>query len=365
MKQSFPVKTHKARSTRPAAVVVGLGPIGREVAQLVLERHEVLRLAACIDSAPEVRGAALATLLERPVAGRVRADAPPARSKSDIAFVTTTSSVASVAPTVEALLKLGYHIVSSTEELSYPDFRAASLAARLDRAARRAGRGIVGTGINPGFAMDVWPLVLSSNMQRLDAVHVHRAVDAKQRREPLQRKVGAGMTAEEFESLAAAGRIGHVGLVESAAHLAGALGWSLDRLDEQLEPVLATAPLRTAYFEVPAGRVCGIHHRVVGRQGDKERVVLDLRMALDVDTPQDEVKLVGHPSIRCLVPGGFHGDRTTASQLVAAALRLPRLGPGLHLASDLPSPRFSATPVKLTWKPRPAGSRTMSARRGR
>ena len=51
--------------------------------------------------------------------------------------------------TVEEALARGYHVVSSTEELSYPAFRAAAAAARLHRAALRAKRCIVGTGINP------------------------------------------------------------------------------------------------------------------------------------------------------------------------------------------------------------------------
>ena len=352
MKQQFPLQVRKAPFTRPSAIVVGLGPIGREVAQLVLARSEVLRLSGCVDQAPALVDRALSDVLGRTgVRGRVAADIPPAPAQRAIAFVTTTSSVTSVLRTVEAALARGYHVVSSTEELSYPAFRAAAAAARLHRAALRAKRCIVGTGINPGFAMDVWPLVLTSNMQSVDAVEVHRAVDARQRREPLQRKVGAGMTPAAFEALAAEGRIGHVGLAESAAHLAGALGWPIDRLDEDLSPVVATQRIRTPYFDVAPGQVCGIHHRVAGLQGTQKRIVLDLRMSLDVDEPRDEVRLSGNPPVHCIVPGGFHGDRATAAQLVAAAVRLPDMPPGLHLPSDLPAPRWSARSISIRWKP--------------
>jgi 4-hydroxy-tetrahydrodipicolinate reductase len=245
------------------------------------------------------------------------------------------------------LLERGYHVVSSTEELSYPELREPRLARRLDRAARAAGRCIVGTGINPGFAMDVFPLVLSSNMQTLERVSVHRVVDASLRREPLQRKVGSGMTPDEFAALAEAGRIGHVGLVESAAHLAGGLGWSLDRVEETLEPRVARRRIRTSFFDVPAGRVSGIHHRAAGFEGRKSRIVLDLVMELDADAPRDEVQLEGTPPITCTVSGGFHGDRTTASQLLSAAVRLDDLAPGLHLHSDLPAPRWAARRRRL------------------
>jgi 4-hydroxy-tetrahydrodipicolinate reductase len=195
--------------------------------------------------------------------------------------------------------------------------------------------------------MDVWPLVLSSNMQNLERVHVHRIVDASLRREPLQRKVGSGMTTQEFESLAEAGKIGHVGLVESAAHLGGSLGWALDEVRELLEPRVARRRIRTQFFDVPAGRVSGIHHRAEAFERGKLRIELDLRMELDADSPRDEVQLEGTPPIICTVPGGFHGDRTTASQLLSAATRIDDMPAGLHLPSDLPAPRWSARRVRL------------------
>ena len=142
-------------------------------------------------------------------------------------------------------------------------------------------------------------------------------------------------------------RIGHVGLVESIAHLGGMLGWELDRVDETLVPRLAKRRVRTPFFDVPAGRVCGIHHRAEAGSGRKTRIVLDLVMALDARDPHDTIELEGEPSLRCVVPGGFHGDRTTASQLIAAAARLDGVSPGLHLASQLPAPRFAAFPRAL------------------
>ena len=76
----------------------------------------------------------------------------------------------------------------------------------LDAAARAAGVSVVGTGVNPGFAMDFLPIVLSGAAKRVDSVPVHRVQDAGQRGSPLQAKVGAGISAEEFEQRVTAGR---------------------------------------------------------------------------------------------------------------------------------------------------------------
>ena len=132
---------------------------------------------------------------------------------------------------------------------------------------------VVGTGINPGFAMDLWPLVLSSNCQTLDNVVVERVVDARQRRVPLQRKIGSGMTRAAFEVLARRGQIGHVGLVESVAHLGGSLGFTIDAVREMLVPAIAARRIRTEAFDVAPGRVCGIHHRAEGYEGRQRRIV--------------------------------------------------------------------------------------------
>jgi len=55
----------------------------------------------------------------------------------------------------------GINVVSSCEELLFPQLREPRLAARLDRICRKAGARIVGTGVNPGFVMDLLPLCLT------------------------------------------------------------------------------------------------------------------------------------------------------------------------------------------------------------
>lgn len=350
MEKRIALRAQPVRSRRQRVVVVGLGPIGLELGRLVASQSDTFQLVGGVDRAPQLVGRPLRDVFgRRAPRGRVTPQAPAPRGGTGLAFVTTQSSIHAVVPTLEQLLKLGYHVVSSTEELSYPALRAPRVASRLDRAARRANRCVVATGINPGFAMDVWPLVLASNAQSLERVEVVRVVDASDRREPLQRKVGAGLSRREFEARARAGRIGHVGLAESCAHLAAALGWPLDSMRESLQPCVADRRIRTAFFDVAPGQVCGIMHRVAGMQGRRRRVFLDLRMALGADSPRDEVVLHGKPPLHCTVPGGFHGDRTTSAQLVSAAARIEAMPAGLHLASDLPTPRRPALRIRLTF----------------
>jgi len=348
MKRTHQLQPKRRSFQRHPVIIVGLGPIGQEVTRVVSQHDSVFRLAGVVDRAADLAGRSLATVV--PQAGkrlRILPDAPAAPGGVGIAFLTTASSLAAIAPTAETLLELGYHVVSSTEELSYPWLRDPRLAARLDRAARKANRCLVGTGINPGWAMDVWPLALAANMQAVRTVNVNRVVDARQRRQPLQAKVGAEMTRAHFEKLAGEGRIGHVGLVESVAHLADGLGWQLTEVRETLLPRIAKKRIRTEYFDVPQGRVCGIHHRAVGLEGSRRRIELDLIMSLDASPSSDSVQLKGTPDVQAIVPGGFHGDRATVSQLLSAARRMQEPPVGLRLASELAVPAAIARPVRL------------------
>ena len=91
-------------------------------------------------------------------------------------------------------------IVSTCEELSYPFRKHPQLAAKLDAEAKTWGVALVGTGVNPGFVMDKLVATLSAVAQSVESVRVTRVVDAAGRRQPLQKKVGAGMSVEEFRA---------------------------------------------------------------------------------------------------------------------------------------------------------------------
>jgi 4-hydroxy-tetrahydrodipicolinate reductase len=252
---------------------------------------------------------------------------------------TTSSSLARCLPELLAAVAVGAHVVSSCEELSYPWVQAPEEARRLDEAARAAGVSVVGTGVNPGFAMDYLPVVLSGVAKRVDAVRVHRVQDAGVRREPLQAKVGAGITVEEFEQRVAEGRMGHVGLTESAQAVAAALGWDAGDTTETIEPVLAEVPTPSAFGTVEPGRVAGIDQVAVVRVDGEERVWLRLQMAVGIGPSEDDIRLQGEPDLHLTVPGGLHGDLATAAVLVNTIGSIRYAEPGLRVMSELRPPR--------------------------
>ena len=318
---------------------VGLGPIGVTVARQLLARRGY-DLVGGVDLDPAKAGRDLGKVcgLPEPLGIEVRRDLDEALATLDpaAAVLCTSSSLERMAPTVETCLARGAAVVSSTEELVYPWREQPQMAGRLDRAARKAGRAMLATGVNPGFAMDAHPLALTAVCRRVDAIRVRRVQDASPRRLPFQIKIGAGLTPEEFERKAATGDVRHVGLAESIGMLADAMGWPLDEITDEIEPVIATEAVASQQVEVAAGMVAGVRQIGTGGQNGKLRVRLEFVARIGAPESFDEVNIEGDPSLHSRIEGGIPGDVATASVIVNAIPRVIAAPPGLLTMKDLP-----------------------------
>ncbi|MEW6049131.1 MAG: dihydrodipicolinate reductase, partial [Bacillota bacterium] len=272
---------------------------------------------------------------------------PEKLAGASVALHSTGSRLVAVLDQLLALVESGLDVISTCEELAWPWFHHADQARILDRAARRAGTTVVGTGVNPGFVMDLLPIVLTGVCTRVDHVYGRRVVDASRRRGPLQRKIGSGLEAGEFRRLAQEGRLGHVGLPESAALVGAGLGWRLDRIDNRIEPVPAEEAITTEHVSVKPGQVQGLHQVVVGLENGRERVRLDLCMALKPPALEraehlagagsfDLIRITGDPPLELVIPGGIFGDTATVAAVTNAIPRVIEAPPGLLSVKDLP-----------------------------
>lgn len=326
----------------------GLGPIGLASVAAVLRKSTEagLELVAAIDIDPEKVGRDVGVLAGMdPVGLTVTGDAAETlrRTAPDVVLHTTSSFLPAVEEQLAQCVRSGAHVVSSTEELSYPFERHPELSRRLDAVASECGKVILGTGVNPGYAMDMLALAATGVCLDVRRVTVERVVDASKRRLPLQRKVGAGLSAGEFDRLKATGKFGHIGLCESLWMVAAGLGWRLETVEEELEPVLANHLVETPYSRVEPGQVAGIHHTVVGRVGGEVVLSLDLRMFVGAEDPRDSVRVEGNPPIDLVVRDGIFGDTATVAALVNAIPLVAGARPGLKTVVDLPVPRAFGT----------------------
>jgi 2,4-diaminopentanoate dehydrogenase len=331
------------------AIQYGIGPIGASIVKLLREK-ESIEIVGAIDHDPAKIGKDLGEVLGAPDAPwglKISGDARGVLDQSaDIVMHTTSSSLPKVVDQLLACLDVGSCVVSTCEELSYPYRTHPELAAKLDKAAKENGVALVGTGVNPGFVMDKLVVTLAAVSQKIEHVRALRIVDAGTRRLPLQKKIGAGMSVEEFKAKVAEGVIKHVGLPESVAMVADSLGLAVNQITETIEPKVAAERLQTEYLTVEAGQAAGVHQIARGLADGKELIYMELQMYVGAKEPADTVELKGYPNISLIIPGGSHGDIATASVAVNSIPVILEAASGLRTSRDLPIGFFPPKPLK-------------------
>lgn len=302
----------------------GLGSIGLGIAEIALERG--YRIVGAVDIDPAKAGRRLADLLPNGPTDVVVTSSPKTllNAGADIVLHSTQSRIAQVLPQQMSLLDAGLDVISTCEELAFPWHHHPREAATLDELAKARDATVIALGVNPGFVMDLLPLILTAPCQRVDRIIVVRVVDLGVRRLPLQQKVGVSLRAEAFQHGVAEGRFGHVGLPQSVAMIAHALGWVLEAFDESIEPTLDSN-----------GVVQGLHQVCRGMREGKEVISLDLTMAVDAGNPHDAVRIDGIPPIQMVLHGGIHGDQATCAIVVNSIPQVLAAPPGLLTAIDL------------------------------
>jgi len=321
----------------------GLGPIGAAIVKQIAARPGFKIVGAIdIDPAKVDRDLGDVVGLPRRLNVKVSGDAAKALKKAqpDVVVLCTSSSIKKVMPQIETILKSKTAIVSTTEELSYPGYTHIRQARAVHAMAKKARVAVLGTGVNPGFAMDALPIALTAVCERVDRVLVNRVQDARIRRLPFQQKIGAGLTTEQFQKKVDDGSVRHVGLTESIAMIADALGWTLDRISDEIQPKLASVTISSEFLAVDPGYVCGIIQDGIGyRKGEP---VIKLHMEAYLGSPEtyDSVEIEGSPSLSMKLAGGIHGDVATASIVVNSIPKVLAAAPGLHTMRDLALPSF-------------------------
>jgi hypothetical protein len=321
----------------------GLGPIGAAVVKQVAARPG-FKIVGGIDIDPAKAGRDLGDVvgLTRRLGVKVSPDPKKAlkAAKPDIVILCTSSSLKKVMPQIETILKAKVPIVSTTEELSYPGYTHVRLARQIHAWAKKAKVAVLGTGVNPGFAMDALPIALTAVCERVDRITVHRVQDARIRRLPFQQKIGAGLTTEQFQKKVDDGSVRHVGLTESIAMIADAMGWTLDRITDDIAPKIASAPIASEFLAVDPGYVCGIIQDGVGYRSGEAVIRLHMEAYLGAPESYDSIEIEGSPRISQKISGGIHGDVATASIVVNSIPKVLAAAPGLHTMRTLALPSY-------------------------
>ncbi|MEM7168242.1 MAG: hypothetical protein AAF581_22535 [Planctomycetota bacterium] len=338
------MSTHQQSSSttgvaQRSIVVCGLGPIGVRVAQLAVDRPGVV---AVVDVDPAAARSRLAALPEAVFWERVplfdSLEAALVAHPGSPVVLSTCSDFPRLTPDLATAARHGSHVVTTCEEALWPFVRHPGDSQQVQELLAAAGTSALAVGINPGFLMDLLPVVLATAYPEPDSIVIERKVDIRRRRGPLQEKVGLGLSAQEFAERKQRSGIGHRGLDESMHFIAAALGVRWDAIESDTVAVINDAAQTVDGTHYPEGAVAGMHNFGTATLAGKVRLRMDLEMSLRIDDPIDRVTFEGSPPLPATwtAPGGVPGDDGTAHVVLAALTRLEELPPGLCTLLDIP-----------------------------
>lgn len=255
---------------------------------------------------------------------------------------------------LERFLRAGINVVSSGPVLLQYPAADDPLAAPLRAAALDAGVSLWVNGVDPGFANDVLPLVLTGVSERIEEVRCLEILNyaTYDQAMVLFDIMGFARPMDEVPMLL------QPGILASAwgsvvRQIAAGLGVELDSIEEWYEREPAPEDFSVDAGEVPAGTVAALHFEVRGLWHGRPLVVLEHVTRLRDDLGQGWPQPAGQGCYRVVVRGepeytldlqllGSDGDHNTAG-LKATAMRLVNAvpavvgaRPGLLTALDLP-----------------------------
>ena len=184
------------------------------------------------------------------------------RSGADVVVIATTSFLAQVADDIFDAVDAGSNVITTAEEAAYPWGNDVAIARRLDALARSRGVSILGAGLNPGFVFDAMVLTAAGVVERLDAVRAERVVDLSGFGAAVLSRIGVGHSPDAFADGVRCGTVtGHIGFPQSMRVVAGRLGVEIERIERDLEPILAEQEHATASLRVKVGETAGFRQR--------------------------------------------------------------------------------------------------------
>lgn len=341
------------------AILFGLGAMGSRIGKVALAKKG-LEIVGALEVAKDKVGKDLGEVLRiGKRIGVIISDDPDelfSRVKGDIVIHSTVSYLRDVYLQISVCIKAGMNVVSTCEELSYPYSKYPELANEIDRLAKKHGVTVLGTGINPGYLMDTLPIVLTGMCQQVKRIKVTRMMYSGNRRASYQKKIGTGMTLEEFGSMIKEGKItGHVGLEESISMISATLGWKLDQIEVQPpEPVLSDVEVetwtdltrQTPFMVVKKGYVCGLKNLAYGIKRGERVIELQFTSHANIKEPYDEVIIKGVPDVHEKIVGGVNGDIGTVSMIINAIPQVINAKTGLVTMKELPPPSCKTEDIR-------------------
>jgi len=257
---------------------------------------------------------------------------------------------------LQRILRAGVNVVSSGPVfLQYPyGVVDDSMIAPVVEAAVAGGVSLFVNGVDPGFANDALPLVLSGVSERIDEIRVAEVLNYATYDQPMVifDIMGFGRPIDDVPMILQPG-VMTMAWGSVVRQLAAGLDVELDGVEEWYERLPATETFEVSSGTIEKGTAAALHFELRGIRHGRAAIVLEHVTRLHDDLAPEWPQPAGHGCYRVTITGepnytldlqllGTDGDHNTAG-LKATAMRLvnsvPAVvegAPGLLTALDLP-----------------------------
>lgn len=323
----------------------GLGAMGSGMARLALKKSG-LKIVAAVDGYEGYNGKDLGDILGVEKTGVIVTNQPETvlnKENVDLVVIATTSWTEKQMPDLRKILKAGINCISIAEEMSTPEAQSPELAKELDELAKANGVSILGTGVNPGYVLDLMVVMLSGGCHDVERIEASRVNDLSPYGPTVMETQGVGTSPEAFRAGVAAGTIvGHVGFPESIRMISDAIGLGVDRIEEIREPIVSKVRRETPHVVIEPGMVAGCAHIGIGYRGDKEVIRLihpqQVHPQLEGQDTGDYINIYGTPEVHMAITPEYAGGIATQGIAVNMIPHVFAATPGLKRMIDLPTP---------------------------
>ena len=324
----------------------GLGAMGSGMARLMLDKAG-LKIVAAVDGRPDFVGKDLGDVLNVGKKLGVLVTNNPEdvliQDDVDIVILATTSWTNEQLPDLRKIIRAGVNCISIAEEMSDPDAQNPDVGKEIDVLAKEFGVSVLGTGVNPGYVLDLLVVTLTGGNHSVERIEASRVNDLSPYGPTVMKTQGVGSTPEEFRTGVADGSIvGHVGFPESIHMISEALGLGVDRIEESREPIISKVYRETPHVKVEPGMVAGCAHIGIGYRGDQEIVKLihpqQIHPHLEDQDTGDYINIYGKPEIHMAIKPEIAGGVATMGIAVNMIPHVVAATPGLKRMIDLPVP---------------------------
>lgn len=324
----------------------GLGAMGSGMAKLMLEKNG-LKIVAAVDSRPDYVGKDLGEVLKVGKTLGVKVTNKPEevlkKENVDIVVIATTSWLKEQIPDLRKIVSAGINCISIAEEMADAYAQNPELARELDDLAKKHEVTVLGTGVNPGFVLDLIVVALSGGNHTVERIEASRVNDLSPYGPTVMQTQGVGTTPEAFKAGIADGSIvGHVGFPESIHMISDALGLGVDRIVQSREPIISKVFRETPHVKVQPGMVAGCSHIGIGYRGDKEVIKLvhpqQILPELENENTGDYINIYGKPEIHMSIKPEIAGGIATEGLAVNMIPHVVAATPGLKRMIDMPVP---------------------------